>query len=110
MTEPIEILLSLALICFDAKCYPALVGKTTPKGSFELRVERRHEPYFGGDVLVFAENQTTLFAIHRAHNATRVKLLGGDKRTGITGGCVNVTDEVYKQLRACCSTARVVIK
>lgn len=110
MGEVIEIVLSAAVICFGGTCHPALVGKTTPRGTFELRLQHRREPMFGGDILVFDEDRTSVWAIHRAHNDRRRQLLASEARTAVTGGCVNVSADVYTQLRECCANAKVVIR
>lgn len=108
--EIVELFLATALICFHGTCHPALVGKATPTGSYQLRLQPRHERMFGGDILVFDEDRTSVWAIHRAHNERRRSLLAKGQRTGITGGCVNVTNEVYELLRTCCSNAKLEIK
>lgn len=103
----IEVVLATGLICFQGQCHAALVGADTPRGEFSMVVQRRHEPMFRGDVLVFKEDARSVWAIHRAHNDKRRALLASGKRTGVTAGCVNVADDVYDSLRECCSNQPV---
>ncbi len=110
LTEVVEVFITTALVCFLGECFPALVGADTPRGEFILQLQARHERMFGGDIIVFKEDRTSVWAIHRAHNDHRRKMLGGAQRTGVTGGCVNVSADVYTRLRDCCSTWKVVIQ
>ena len=57
--------LTMASICFMGSCYPALVGNNTPVGTFSLSQQQVLEPGYGGDVLVYQESSTSLWAIHR---------------------------------------------
>lgn len=62
-------------------------------------------PGYGGDVLIYKENKTTLFAIHRVWTLNPAqhrleRLASGDpaQRRNVTGGCINVAPDVYEQL------------
>jgi len=109
--------LALATICFLGQCHPALVGETTPQGEYRLSQRRVVSPGYGGDVLSFKENSTDLFAIHRLwtgapaqRRAERLASPLAARRRGVTGGCINVSPEIYDQLVDCCSTSELVIR
>jgi len=109
--------LALAVICFMGECHPALVGEDTPRGVFVLQHQATQVPGYGGDLLVFQEDRTRLWAIHRVYTAVpsqrRVeRLLSGRiaLRQGVTMGCVNVMPEVYARLVECCSNQVLTIK
>jgi hypothetical protein len=109
--------LALAVICVMGECHPALVGEQTPRGVFALDHQATEVPGYGGDLLVFQEDRTQLWAIHRVYTAKaserRVeRLLSGRaaSRKGVTHGCVNVMPEVYARLVACCSHVPVMIR
>jgi hypothetical protein len=100
------VLLSSAVICLSGKCYPVLVGRSTPIGVFRVTHERVLEPGYGGDILAFKETATAIYAIHRVWllkpEQRRAELLRSPdarQRRGITGGCVNVSPEVYDKLQ-----------
>jgi hypothetical protein len=107
--------LGAAVICFLSSCHPVLVGEQTPVGTFALQHYSIEEPEFGGDLLVFKETQTSLFAIHRVvdvpgqQRLERIKSADPKKRV-VTAGCVNVEPVVYDELISCCSTSTVIIK
>jgi len=107
--------LSLSVICFLSTCYPALVGKDTPKGEFTLQPFSTEQRGYGGDLLVFKETEHAVFAIHRlieVQGQDRVSRINSDipEMRIITNGCVNVTPQVYDSLSACCAGSRVTIK
>jgi hypothetical protein len=108
----IEIIIASALICIDAACYPALVGRTTPTGEFTLRLLKVPQPAYKGDVLAFHEDRAGIFAVHRPPSERRRINLGApdDRRRNITDGCVNVDDAVYEILRGCCDGAALRIR
>ena len=94
--------LNLAVICFMGQCHPALVGASTPPGEYRLRQRLVASPGYGGDVLVFREDPTELFAILRVWTgvpaALRVQRLRADSasaRQGVTQGCINIAPDVY---------------
>lgn len=96
----VDVWLSKALICFLGTCHPALVGVRTPTGTFDMQVIKVSPPQYRGDVIKFADDgPRAVFAIHRPPSARRRALLRGEKRTGITLGCINVDDSVYEQLK-----------
>jgi hypothetical protein len=108
--------LTLAVICFMNQCHPALVGANTPRGSFVLDHQATPEPGYGGDLLVFKESRSHLWAIHRVFTAVpserriwRLRSERAELRRGITHGCVNVTPEVFDALVRCCSRDVLVI-
>lgn len=113
----VVVFLAKALICFSGTCYPALVGKDTIPGTYELH--RRHVTTkgYGGDVLQYDETATAWYAIHRVWTLKpaerrRERLRSGvtQDRIAITHGCINVDEEVYEKLSDCCSNSTLVIK
>lgn len=109
--------LAMAVICFLGTCHPALVGSQTPRGFFVLDYQATDVPGYGGDLLVFQEDDRHLWAIHRVYTAKpseqRVRRLEAGNaaaRRDITHGCVNVMPEVYEQLIECCSRDSLVIR
>jgi hypothetical protein len=108
--------LSAALICFLGSCYPALVGVATPMGVFQLEQRSTVAHGYGGDVLLFKEEENGAFAIHRVINFNpdqrrwqRIASPAPRDRV-ITDGCINVAPDVYEKLVDCCSTETLVIK
>ena len=61
--------LALAVICFMNQCHPVLVGPHTPRGTFLLDHQATPAPGYGGDLLVFKEGPSQLWAIHRVITA-----------------------------------------
>jgi hypothetical protein len=68
-------------------------------------------------VLSFKEDASGIYAIHRVwtlrpQERREERLSSGltADRKGVTGGCINVTPEVYEELLDCCSadTVRIV--
>ncbi|MBC7501247.1 MAG: murein L,D-transpeptidase [Herminiimonas sp.] len=108
--------LALASICFSGTCYPALVGANTPVGMFSLSQQQIQTVGYGGDILVYKENQHYLWAIHRVYTLNpkerRVERLTANhvaQRRDITNGCINVMPEVYQKLVDCCSKDVLII-
>ncbi len=102
----VDVFLAKALICFAGTCHPALVGRTTPIGEFQLRPLAISAPQYGGDVLEFArDSQGDVFAIHRPPTSKRRQLLAAFYRPAVTNGCINVTTETYTALMECCNNA-----
>lgn len=115
--------ISLAMLCIfgniedpEARCYPVLIGGSTPKGEFKLEQRMVESKGYGGDVLQFKEDDHEIYAIHRVwlgrpleKRAERLKNLDPKIRY-ITKGCINVDPEVYKELVDCCSTANLTIR
>lgn len=102
--------LAAAVICFANECYPVLVGKNTPVGTYQMIHAKTPDKGYGGDVLVFARDSKGVFAIHRVWTLSpsqkRVERLKSEKisdRLNITGGCINVDPVVYEKLLDCCS-------
>ena len=114
-TMTILINLTLATICFLDQCYPALVGKDTPLGEYQLIQRLTDSPGYGGDVLQFKETDNEVFAIHRTwilnRKQQREKRLTSTnpKDRMITSGCINVAPDVYERLVACCSNSKITI-
>ena len=109
--------LLLATICFGVpqECYPILVGRETPKGEYSLTQRLTEQAGYGGDVIQFYETNTHLYAIHRVWNLKpeqqrNQRLLGSIKNRYVTGGCINVSSEVYNAIRFCCMDQKLVIK
>ena len=108
--------LALASICFSGTCFPALVGTNTPVGTFSLSRQEIQVTGYGGDLLVYKENQKYLWAIHRVYTLNpaerRVERLTSnqvEQRRAITNGCINVMPDVYQKLVDCCSKDLLVI-
>ncbi len=105
-----------ATICFSNMCAPILAGKNTPVGTFTLTHMSTEQRGYGGDILVFKETPSTLFAIHRLWKANpkqrREQRLDtiSPKDNLITNGCINVHPKVYEQLVKCCSSDNIEIK
>lgn len=112
--------LLLATICFGAtgteECQPALIGADTPVGRYYMIKRLTDSPGYGGDVIKFKETKDNIFAIHRVWT-----LRDGEKRRWrleqtdpklrfITNGCINVDEEVYEKILACCTNSELTIK
>lgn len=110
--------LTLATICFLGQCYPALVGKDTPVGTYQLQHARTSQSGYGGDVLAFKQYRPgEWFTVHRVFTGRpsqrRLEKLkhGSTKdRINVTLGCINVAPDVYQKLVDCCSNQKIVIK
>ncbi len=105
-----------ATICFASVCHPVLVGKETPRGEFTLAPYSISDPGYGGDLLVFKVEGSSIYAIHRVldipgqQRLARIRSPYAAHRIQITNGCVNVLPDVYDQLRDCCSTSSLTIR
>ncbi len=90
----------------DNRCYPVLVGKSTPKGRFPLDIVRTKHPGYGGDVLRFKEDRNHIYAIHRVWtrkpSERRLQRIKSSKVSDriMTNGCINVSNELYSKLKA----------
>jgi hypothetical protein len=109
--------LAMASICFAGECHPALVGNNTPAGTFTLSHQSIDSPGYGGDLLVFHENRSYLWAIHRVYTLKpqerreeRLRSSPPERRRSVTHGCINVMPEVYDKLIDCCSRDLLVIR
>lgn len=119
---PVVVDISLALICFtsvpdtEMTCTNALIGSSTPVGTYTLIQRLTDDPLYGGDILQFKEDPKEVFAIHRLwlgrpHEHREKRILSKDPRQRrITKGCINVTNETYDELIKCCSTDTLIIK
>lgn len=117
----VEVFLAAAIICFPYKgveeCHNVLLGSKTYAGTYQLQQRLTETPGYGGDVLQYDENDTTVFAIHRvwtlkAEQDRANRIASGDprRRKDVTAGCVNVSYKTYAKLVECCSTSRLIIK
>ena len=111
------ILLYSALICFQGHCHHALVGKSTPMGTFPVIHKLTKAPGYGGDVLVFEELPDRVYAIHRVwlrnpaeHRAKRLASDDPAQRKDVTLGCINVAPEVFDQLKNSLTQVEIVNK
>lgn len=113
--------LALAVLCIGSPsgsnvCYPALVGHDTPPGLYSLEHVAAEDERYGGDVLMFKERKTGIFAVHRVIDVPgqrRHELIASNNAADrvITAGCVNVSSDVYAVLLDCCSkNATLVIR
>ena len=97
---PITVDTQTATACIQDDCYPVLVGKNTPKGTYGLNLSTTPDPLYKGSVLAFKRDSTGTYAIHRVWNGKpserrNQRLAGVVTERLITNGCVNVSDEVY---------------
>ena len=97
---PIIVDTQTATACIQKTCYPVLIGKTTPKGTFGLLLSTTPDPLYNGSVLAFKSDSTGTYAIHRVWDGKpserrNERLKGTVTERLITNGCVNVSDEVY---------------
>lgn len=91
--------LSLALLCLGSECWPALVGEDTVPGFYNLQLLPVEEPEYGGDVLVYRETMTAIYAIHRTYpGREKMYTLPASRRRFITNGCINIEPHVYDRL------------
>lgn len=116
MSPDIIVDLAAAMICFAATCHPVLVGPATPRGEFQLTHYKTPIKIYKGDFLSFKETSDSLYTIHRVVNVrgqerlARLKSPDVKRRTGITGGCINVEPDVYEELVKCCTGSKLIIK
>lgn len=116
MSPDVIVDLAAAIICFATTCHPVLVGPTTPRGEFQLHHYSTPKKIYRGDFLAFKETRDSLYTIHRVVNVpgqerlARLKSPDPNRRTGITGGCINVEPTVYEELVKCCSSSKLVVK
>lgn len=109
--------LLLATICFGTPqvCHPVLIGRETPKGTYNLTLRITTQPGYGGDVIQFHESSDYVYAIHRVWTLNpkqnRLSRINGSisGRT-ITGGCINVMPGIYTDLKTCCMNQPILIK
>ena len=96
--------LDRAEICMESDCRPVLIGKATPRGEYHLQLAKTDEKGYGSDVLVFKQDDTGTYAVHRIWtqkpSEKRLERIQQDTaRRIITNGCINVDDETYNKLR-----------
>ena len=96
--------LDRAEICMESDCRPVLIGKETPRGEYHLQLAKTDEAGYGGDVLVFKQDTTGTYAVHRIWtqkpSEKRLERIQQDvERRIVTNGCINVGDDTYNQLQ-----------
>ena len=96
--------LDRAEICMESDCRPVLIGKETPRGEYHLQLAKTDDKGYDGDVLVFKQDDTGAYAVHRIWtqrpSEKRLERIQQDTaRRIITNGCINVDDETYNKLR-----------
>lgn len=113
----ITVILSKAVLCVGATCYPALIGDNTLPGEYQLVQRYVVSEGYGGDVLKYHETDERVYAIHRLWQGNpaqrreqRIQSDAVTDRQAVTEGCINVTNEVYELLVECCSNATLTIR
>ena len=96
--------LDRAEICMESDCRPVLIGKETPRGEYHLQLAKTDEKGYSGDVLVFKQDDTGAYAVHRiwTQNPSEKRLERIQQDTAqriITNGCINVDDATYNKLQ-----------
>ena len=109
---PIVVDVQSATACIQDDCYPVLVGKNTPKGTYGLNLSITPDPLYKGSVLAFKSDSTGTYAIHRVWNGKpserrNERLKGTVSDRLITNGCINVSDDTYEIFK---SHRKVIIK
>ena len=109
---PIIVDTQTATACIHDDCYPVLVGKNTPKGTYGLNLSTTPDPLYKGSVLAFKSDSTGTYAIHRVWNGKpserrNERLKGTVSDRLITNGCINVSDDTYEIFK---SHRKVIIK
>lgn len=110
----VTVFIAKAMICFAQQCHPALVGPDTIPGEYDMSVLYTQQAGYGGDVLVYDQNETEWYAVHRTYDRDRRRdrSLLYDREAEyrqVTSGCVNVQPEVYENLRERYRNARLLI-
>ena len=100
----VTINIAAAVLCIAQQCFPVLIGKDTPVGEFTVIKREVLDPNYRGHILQFKETENEVFAIHRIWNGkpqqkrfSRIKSNNPSDRF-ITGGCVNVEDDLFELL------------
>lgn len=113
-TNPVPIIVDTqtATACIQDDCYPVLVGKNTPKGTYGLNLSTTPDPLYKGSVLAFKSDSAGTYAIHRVWNGKPTerrneRLKGTVSDRLITNGCINVSDDTYEIFK---SHRKVIIK
>ena len=109
---PIIVDTQTATACIQDECYPVLIGKNTPKGTYGLNLSTTPDPLYKGSVLAFKSDSTGTYAIHRVWNGKpserrNERLKGTVSDRLITNGCINVSDDTYEIFK---SHRKVIIK
>jgi hypothetical protein len=106
----VELFVSKALICVLGQCFAALVGDSTPLGTFPLQHVVVEYDGRRDAVLAYAYDEAGgVYAIHRPPSARRRALLASNDTTPVTAGCINVEDPVLDYLIACCAGTAITI-
>lgn len=101
----VTVFLSAAVLCFAGTCHNALVGPTTPIGSFIAVKAPTDAPGYAGSVAPFARDSSgAVFALHRTWTGNpaerrewRIKH-GSAAQRRVTMGCINLEPQVYDAL------------
>ena len=109
---PVIVDTQTATACIQDECYPVLIGKNTPKGTYGLNLSITPDPLYKGSVLAFKSDSTGTYAIHRVWNGKpserrNERLKGTVSDRLITNGCINVSDDTYEIFK---SHRKVIIK
>ena len=96
-----------AELCFadTQDCHRVLIGKSTPKGMFDMNLVSTTAAGYGGEVIGFKQEGNFLFALHRVWtlkpSERRLERIASDNVADriMTNGCINVSSEVYEKLR-----------
>ena len=109
---PVIVDTQTATACIQDECYPVLIGKNTPKGTYGLNLSTTSDPLYKGSVLAFKSDSTGTYAIHRVWNGKpserrNERLKGTVSDRLITNGCINVSDDTYEIFK---SHRKVIIK
>ena len=109
---PIIVDTQTATACIQDDCFPVLVGKNTPKGTYGLNLSTTPDPLYKGSVLAFKSDSTGTYAIHRVWDGKpserrNERLKGTVSDRLITNGCINVSDDTYEIFK---SHRKVIIK
>ncbi|HVK80893.1 MAG TPA: L,D-transpeptidase [Verrucomicrobiae bacterium] len=102
----VTVFLAGAMLCFDGKCYPVLVGEDTPTGTYPLTYMHTEAPNYGGEVLLFKETAEAFFAVHRTWPGREglYERPPGDRRR-VTNGCINLPPAIFSKLQTAVYTA-----
>jgi len=86
-------------------------------GEYKIVKYKTQAAGYGGDILVFKEDRTSVWAVHRVYTRNPKqrrleRLASGDpnQRRSITDGCINIMPDVYQKLVDCCAGQTMVVK
>lgn len=94
--------LALATACIGDTCFPVIVGRNTPVGQFSTYYAKTNQYGYSGEVLVFKETNTKIFAIHKPYSSpsrpnyrTNILLNGSVSERKISNGCINIPTDIF---------------